>query len=370
MEKLFKYNSFIEFKKDYPKECSYLNKNNLISKFCEEMGWVYKKRNPNGYWTKERCLEVVKKYTTKRDWKKYDQSCYEYARTKDWFKECVVHMVELQTPPGYWTKERCTEEALKYTTFNEWEKNSSSSVARARENNWLEELREHMDFVKRPKHSKNRKPKGYWTKERFIVECEKYGNFTNLLKNNASAVESARKAGFLNEVMFLLNWGERKTNRLSIKWTKNMCVEEALKYKCRGEWEKKSNKSYSAARRFGWYDECVAHMPFKIKPFGYWTFECCMEEALKYNVKERWKQNSKSSYAAARANNWYDKCTAHMVEVKKPRGYWTKERCFEEALKYKTKTEWKENNQVSMNAARKNSWLEECTAHMKKKIKS
>ena len=257
-----KYKTLSEFKKDYPSEYSFLCNKKLLTKLCEDMGWVYK---PRILWSKEKILKLTKKYTTKRDWKKYDQSSYEYARKQEWFKECSVHMSQLQTPPGYWTKEKCREEALKYTTFNEWEKNSSGSVARARENNWLEELRAHMDFIKRPKH-KNRKPKGYWTKERFIVECEKYGNYSNLIKNNAGAVESARSAGFLNEVMCLLDWDLRKTNGPCIKWSKELCLEEALKYKSRGEWEKKGNNSYAAARKNGWYYECVAHMPFKINP--------------------------------------------------------------------------------------------------------
>jgi hypothetical protein len=48
-----------------------------------------------------------------------------------------------------------------------------------------------------------------------------------------------------------------------------------------------------------------------------------------------------------------------MTQINNPNGYWTKEKCIEEAKKYNTIKEWKTNNQTSYNKAIKNNWLEE-----------
>ncbi len=48
------------------------------------------------------------------------------------------------------------------------------------------------------------------------------------------------------------------------------------------------------------------------KPRGYWTLEKCKEETLKFNSRTEWQNKSKGSYDAAFNNNWIDECTTHM----------------------------------------------------------
>jgi hypothetical protein len=49
---------------------------------------------------------------------------------------------------------------------------------------------------------------------------------------------------------------------------------------------------------------------------------------------------------------------------RKINGYWTKEKCYEEALKYKTRTTYQKSNHSSYEVARKNKWLNEICKHM------
>ena len=49
---------------------------------------------------------------------------------------------------------------------------------------------------------------------------------------------------------------------------------------------------------------------------------------------------------------------------RKPRGYWTKERCHEEALKYTTRNEFNINSNVSYTISRQNKWLNDICSHM------
>jgi hypothetical protein len=79
------------------------------------------------------------------------------------------------------------------------------------------------------------------------------------------------------------------------------------------------------------------------KPVGYWTKEKCQEEALKYKTKKEFQKNS-SAYGISAKNKWINEVCSHMLEIKKPKNYWTKEKCQKEALKYRTKNEFKDNS--------------------------
>ena len=48
----------------------------------------------------------------------------------------------------------------------------------------------------------------------------------------------------------------------------------------------------------------------------------------------------------------------------KPDGYWTIEKCIEDASKYKTKGEWRNENGISYSTAYKNGWMNQCCKHM------
>jgi hypothetical protein len=82
----------------------------------------------------------------------------------------------------------------------------------------------------------------------------------------------------------------------------------------------------------------------KNKPANYkWSKEKCQEEALKYNHKIDFKKNSKGAYPSALKNGWLNEICSHMIEIRKPKGYWTLEKCKEESLKYNTQMELKNN---------------------------
>ena len=56
------------------------------------------------------------------------------------------------------------------------------------------------------------------------------------------------------------------------------------------------------------------------------------KDALNYKSKTEWRNNNGTSYHTAHINGWFEECTVHMIERKKTNGYWNiKERCIEEA---------------------------------------
>jgi len=219
-----KYSSLKEWKKDFPVHYRDAKSQDHIEELCRIFGWdlpIIKERHPRGYWTnKENCIEEAKKYDTITEWQKNSGSSYGAARKNGWFDECTEHMVILQVKKGHWNvKENCIEEAKKYKTISEWLKKSRFSYDVSKKNNWLDECTEHMvsKYVK----------KGHWN-------------------------------------------------------VKSNCIEEAKKYKTISEWSKKSNGSYESARNNGWLDECTEHMVRKRVNRGYWQIrENCIEESKK-----------------------------------------------------------------------------------------
>lgn len=179
---------------------------------------------------------------------------------------------------------------------------------------------------------------------------------------NPSDYVSARRQGFLDKICDYYGWTRTKP---AGHWIKDNCLKEALKYKTSGEWKKGSGSSYQAASSSGWLEECSSHFVNINKPSGYWTKERCVEDALKYKTKAEWEKKSSSAHSASIKNGWFDECTKHMTSPNRPKGYWTKERCLEEALKHKTKTDWKKAMSSSVAVARRNGWIDEAAKHMK-----
>jgi hypothetical protein len=61
---------------------------------------------------------------------------------------------------------------------------------------------------------------------------------------------------------------------------------------------------------------------------------------------------------------------AEFMEKSKPNGYWTKEKCLESALQYKTLKDWKNGDYAAYQASYVNGWQDECTLHMEKSRKT
>lgn len=104
-------------------------------------------------------------------------------------------------------------------------------------------------------------------------------------------------------------------------------------------------------------------MAKKRKPSGYWTKERCWEESKKYNSRSEFNNKATSAYQMALRNKWLDEICSHMEEIIKPSGFWTKKRCQSEADKYITRREFKENSLAYVRAQR-NGWLDEICSPM------
>ena len=100
------------------------------------------------------------------------------------------------------------------------------------------------------------------------------------------------------------------------------------------------------------------------KPYGYWTLERCVEDAKRYGVREQWKRESSGAYDKAHREGWLELCCGHMNSGAKPRGYWTLDRCMEDAKGYGSKRDWQSASGSAYLRAHRQGWLEQCCEHM------
>jgi hypothetical protein len=244
----------------------------------------------------------------------------------------------------------------KYKNLDEFRKHHGSEYKKLQRNNLLERFCNDMKW----KLPNQPKPSDYWTKERCIEDALKYNTKAEWVIGNSSSYNAAYKNGWVKECSIHMY----KFKDHGHWMVKENCIAEALKYKTKTEWFNASQASKSAARRNGWMEECTQHMIKRNKSKGYWTKELCLEDALKYKTRVQWQKTPKTGYHFARKNGWMEECTQHMILTKKPAGFWNKERCLEDALKYGGRYEWQKNS-GSYTAARKNGWFDECIKHMK-----
>ncbi|AGB06850.1 hypothetical protein [Vibrio phage VH7D] len=101
-----------------------------------------------------------------------------------------------------------------------------------------------------------------------------------------------------------------------------------------------------------------------------WTPERLKEDALKYKTRTEWCKNSSGAYNAARNRGLLDECCAHMKSSQRPNGFWNLETLQEDASKYNSRSEWEKRSRSAYYAAQRRGLLDECCAHMKPSTKT
>lgn len=143
------------------------------------------------------------------------------------------------------------------------------------------------------------------------------------------------------------------------KWTKETCYEVALECKTQAELRKKAKGAYMAAYRNGWLKD-YSWFVLVQRPKGYWNKKRCEEEARKYKTKNDFQKINGSAYMAALKNNWLDEYEwfENGYELAgKNNTVWTFEKCKEVALKYDNLTDFYEKSSNVYNITRKRGWL-------------
>lgn len=242
---------------------------------------------------------------------------------------------------GKWNYKTCLAEARKYKTIRDFLNNAPCAYQKATKNKWIEEYVWLEDNIKHKKE--------YYTQEKCMELAKKYSSVVEFRKRQYGAYNSAKENNWLDDYTWL---------KRQFKWTEEKILEEAQKYKTRSEFAKEKPGAYEFAVKHSLLEKCVWFVESK-KPNGYWTYEKCIEESKKYKYRGDYRTGSLGSYKVAFRNGWIDSFTWLQKQKPNIRRVWTKEKCREEALKYKSSSEFKKGNKSAYKAATRYKWLKE-----------
>lgn len=242
----------------------------------------------------------------------------------------------MRKPNGYWTYERCKEEAMKYEKKNIFQIERSSAYNAIYRNKWFD-LFDHMiiqgnkykriiyvfEFIdnscyigltgnikKREKQHLLKDPNSAVFKHILktglcpvLIIKSDYIDVEDSIKMESDVLNEYRNKNW-NILNIAKTGGIGSAN---IKWTKEKCIMEANKYKKISEYQNESKSSYNAALKNGWIDEVCAHMHRCKSKSGYWNNEeLCKKEALKYKNISEFKKKCWSAYNYSKKNGWLD----------------------------------------------------------------
>lgn len=239
-------------------------------------------------WTRKECEIESLKFNTRNEFIKNSRNAYSASNRNGWLDEICSHM-----NPKYkkWTKEKCAQESLKFSTIREFQISSKVAYNKSLKNGWLDELCSHMkksgskykrciyaiEFpynivyigltynmnLRYHKHLID--PKSSVFKHikltGLIPIVRQISDYINV--DDASKLEGLKKDEYIKEGWGILNISKCGSIGGSfLKWSKEICQEEALKYNTRNEFKLNSPKAYNAARRNKWINEICCHMKF------------------------------------------------------------------------------------------------------------
>ncbi len=154
-------------------------------------------------------------------------------------------------------------------------------------------------------------PKKKWFFENLKAEALRFKTKREFRENSSAAYLAATRNNRYDEIVshmpkYLDSCGENGHN---LKWSNEVLREEALKFKTRGEFQKRNLKAYRAAKTRGILDEVCAHMKLVRT---YWTNEMLRKEAFQYFTRSEFALNSPSAYVLAKNRNILDEICSHM----------------------------------------------------------
>jgi len=247
-----------------------------------------KKRNKR-YWTKERCFFEFRKYDTKKDFVKNAPGAFTAMRRNGWIDE-VWH--ELDNKIGNLIL-RCVyvyEFKDKYAYIG-----LTSNIERRHKNH-----QEIKSPVGRHILNTDQKPK--------LIKLTDYIDVNEAVKIEINTIKKYKK----NNWTLLNNTLGGEIGCSVLFWDKEACLSAAKKCKTKNEFVKKFHGAWSSAKNHNWLNEIQELFPEIVKPKGYWNKERCKKEALKYDMKEKFRKGCSSGYTMSIKNKWFNEITSHM----------------------------------------------------------
>jgi predicted GIY-YIG superfamily endonuclease len=273
---------------------------------------------PKGYWTSEKIKAETSNIKTLKEWRKKSEGSYQAAKRIGILNEIVQKMEVLGN-----LEKRCIytielhKQNLAYIglTFNFKERIKQHMQSErfkdliklyGREAIKVQQLTKYLDAKKASIIETqlidamekigwkilNKKSGGglggnklQWTEEKIYLTIENYSNYSDWKKNEPKAYLAAIILGKRNNINILKKiseiipktqvWSENRRKKLSsslkkywlregylmkVKFTKDIIMSDAQKYKTKSEWKLNSLGCYRASQRMGIFEEAIKHM--------------------------------------------------------------------------------------------------------------
>lgn len=84
---------------------------------------------------------------------------------------------------------------------------------------------------------------------------------------------------------------------------------------------------------------------------GYWTKERCAIEALKYNRSSDFREGNQAAYSKVRKSGWWSELCSHFDK----KHFWTIDECFDAAKKCNSRKEFRHRYSAAYNILCKNN---------------
>lgn len=145
-----------------------------------------------------------------------------------------------------------------------------------------------------------------------------------------------------------------------VHWDYDTCYEIAKECSYRSDLKHKCEQAYRTALKNGWINDYT----WFVSPNKKWEYQSCLEESKKYSTRSEFAKKCSGAYHIASKNNWLKEYiwlkNGKKLRLKKY-GKWTKEACFEEAKKYKSRGEFAKKNGSSYRNACRFGWIDDYT---------
>lgn len=246
-------------------------------------------------WTREKCLEEARKYTSRNEFKNYQVGAYTRALKNGWLSD-YKWFEEPKTGKYKWDYEACLLESKKYSTRSEFQHGCSTAYRKACKNNWIDDF----IWLAEPRHGKYK-----WNYDTCYKEATKFKSKTAFRK----ALPGAYKKAVKNNWIELYTWFIKPTKEFRI-WKEETCYIEAKKYKTRNEFRKAVSGAYKKAKKYGWIENYKwfidGHKAEGLKR-KVWDYDACKKEAQKYPNRNAFLHGSSTrAYRISRDNGWLD----------------------------------------------------------------
>jgi hypothetical protein len=142
-EKCFEESKKYKTRSEFQKNAGQAYHISIEKGWIEEMVWFPKNRiHPNGYWrNKENFLKEANKYGSKKELEKNNLAAYAAGLKYGYFKDVKWKYERKVLPIGYWkNKEHVMEEAKKYTSRNEFRKGNQSAYWAAHKYGYINDI--------------------------------------------------------------------------------------------------------------------------------------------------------------------------------------------------------------------------------------